>query len=137
MPINHPKTIEHITAEWVTWAFREGGVCQEASVRKIEMTSIGGGGVGYLSGVARVFLTYDREESDLPTSIVVKMPAATQANREIGDSFNVYEREARFYQEIAPHSPLRIPRCYFNVLDPDNGDYILIMEDVSEYTFGD
>lgn len=38
---------------------------------------------------------------------------------------------------MAPHSPLRIPRCYYSVLDTENGDYILILEDVSDNTIGD
>jgi len=137
MAVTHPKRIEDITAEWMNWAMQESGVSRRASVGQIEITSIGGGGVGYLSGVARVLLTYDQEESGLPASVVVKLPSATPSNRELGDSWNAYEREARFYQEIAPHSPVRLPRCYLSVLDPDNGDFILIMEDVSGNTFRD
>jgi len=137
MSIIHPKKIEEITAEWMNWALQESGVCRQSSVCQIEITSIGGGGVGYLSGVARVVLTYDQPDADLPHSVVAKLPASIQRNRELGDSFNAYEREARFYQEVAPHSPLRIPRCYFSLLDTKKGDYILIMEDVSRYTFGD
>ena len=137
LAIKHPKTLEDITAQWMSWALHEGGLCGNCSVLTIELTSIGGGGVGFLSGVARVMLSYDREAPDLPGSVVVKLPAASEANREVGDAHNVYEREVRFYQEVAPHSPLRVPRCYFSVRDPENGDYILIMEDVSGYTFGD
>ena len=87
--------------------------------------------------MARVLLTYDQKEIGLPSSVVVKLPAVTPSTRELGDSWNAYEREARFYQEIAPLSPVRLPRCYFSVLDPDKGDYILVMEDVSGNTFGD
>ena len=137
MGIRHPKTIEDITAEWMNWALHEGGVCQESTVSDIETTSIGGGVVGFLSGVARVLLTYNQARPDLPTSVVVKMPIATTWNRELGDSYYVYEREVRFFQEIAPHSPLRIPRCYFSLLDTEKGDYILLIEDLSDNTFGD
>ena len=65
--MKHPQNIEDITAEWMSWALYEGGICRNCSVLKIELTSIGGGGVGYLSGVVRVLLTYDRENTDLPS----------------------------------------------------------------------
>ena len=137
MAVTHPKRIEEISAQWLNWALHECGVCQRASVVQIEITSIGGGGVGYLSVVARIILTYDQEDFGLPASVVVKLPTVTPSHRESGDSWNAYEREARFYQEIAPRSPVRLPRCYLSVLEPDKGDYIIIMEDVSGKIFGD
>lgn len=88
MGSHHPKTIEDITAEWMTWTLQEGGVCRHSAVCQIEITHIGGGGVGYLSGVARVQLTYDKPKSDLPKSVVVKLSTATPRNRELGDSLN-------------------------------------------------
>ena len=136
MPPRHPKKIDEMSPEWMNWALHEGGWCRQSSVSQIEIASMGGG-VGFVSRVFRVLLAYDRPRPDLPCSVVVKLPAATARNREFGDSFNAYEREVRFFQEVAPHSPLRIPRCYFSLLDIPNGDYILILEDLSDNTFGD
>ena len=137
MSVSHPTRIEEITAEWMNWVLQTSGVCRQSAVCAIEISTIGGGSVGNLSGLARVVLTYDRQEPDLPNSLVVKMPSATATNREWGDSHNAYEREARFYQEVAPNSPIRIPRCYLNVIDANNDNFILVMEDVSHHTFGD
>ena len=136
MSAGHPKHIEDITAEWLTRALREGGVCREAHVASMDMTSIGGGGVGFLSGLARIKLTYDRPEPQAPASVVVKLPTSGNT-REVGDTYRAYEREARFYRDIAPRSRVRAPRSYYSVLDVGAGDFILIMEDVSRCTKGD
>ena len=137
MTLKHPDRIEDVTADWMTWALREGGVCREASVTEVEITSICGGGTGYLSGIARVLLEYDREEQEFPRSVVIKLPTVDALGREFADSWNLYEREVRFYREIAPRSPIRTPRCYFSLLDTETQEYILIIEDVSSCTFGD
>jgi hypothetical protein len=41
-----------------------------------------------------------------------------------------YEREVRFYEQIAPLSNLRTPRCYFSALDPNSGLSLLLLEDL-------
>ena len=66
MSTGHPKRIDDITAEWLTRAMRESGVCRESHVAAMDMTSIGGGGVGFLSGLARIKLTYDQPEPQAP-----------------------------------------------------------------------
>ena len=73
----------------------------------------------------------------LPISVVVKMPSTTTRGREWGDSCNAYEREARFYREVAPSSPIRIPRCYLSLIDTTHDQFILVLEDVSQHTYGD
>jgi thiamine kinase-like enzyme len=46
-------------------------------------------------------------------------------------SMGFYEREVRFYQELAAKSPVRTPRCYFSAVDLDNGASLLLLEDLS------
>ena len=133
----HPTRTEEITAGWVTRALRDGGECRDSSVTEIEVTPVGGVGVGFLSGTVRVGLTYDRAEPTAPASVVVKLPAAAEPNRRLGDSFHAYEREVRFYREIAPRSGIRVPRCYYTALDPEAGVFVLVIEDLSGLTSGD
>ncbi len=52
----------------------------------------------------------------------------------IGDHFNFYEREGRFYLEIADRVPVRVPRCFWNHLDPEGNTFALILEDLSGRT---
>ena len=137
MPVaQHPRRIDEITAEWMTRALREGGVCRASIVEDIRIQPIGGG-FGFLSGLARVELDFDSAEPDVPRSVVVKLPASAESNRQTGDSFRAYEREVRFYREIAPQSDVRTTRCYYSVLEPEQDRYVLVLEDVSSMTLGD
>jgi hypothetical protein len=63
--MEHPKTIEGINAPWLTDVLREAGVLQRAAVRAVDVRAIGEG-VGFLSGRARVTISYkdySREEA--------------------------------------------------------------------------
>ena len=46
-------------------------------------------------------------------------------------SLGFYEREVRFYEQLAPHSQLQTPRCYFSALDPGEGLFLLLLEDLA------
>ena len=137
MDITHPNKIEEISADWMNWVLHSAEVCRKSSVTHIEFRDLPAGHLGNLSGLARVNLTYDQMEEGLPHSVVVKMPSSSRGGREWGNSYNAYEREARFYQDIAPTSPIRIPRCYLSLMDIHNDNFILVLEDVSQHNFGD
>ena len=137
MEFRPPKQFNEITPEWLTAALRAGGSCRESCVKDIEVRPIGSQGVGYLSGVARIKITYDVPESDTPATAVVKLPALTEANRNLGDAFNAYEREARFYREVMPKSRVRAPRCYYCAYDAQETSFVLVMEDLSGLRAGD
>src|SRR5262249_14352704 len=114
--MNHPQIIDDITPAWLSDALRAGGTLRRATVSRVELTPIGAG-LGFLSGIALARLTYDQAEEGAPASVVVKLPAAGDAGRDLGNAINAYEREVRFYREIAAHTPVRVPRCYYNFMD--------------------
>ncbi|MEM7225109.1 MAG: phosphotransferase [Pseudomonadota bacterium] len=122
----NPTTIEEITPAWMTMALGQG-------VRALETENLGGEGRGFLSGVARVRLDYAAPVDGAPESVVVKLPTTVEAGREIALANKAYLRELRFYREIAPESPIRVPRCYFACLD----DSVLVLEDARAWTPGD
>ena len=137
MDLRHPEQLGQITPEWLTAVLRAGGACRSGTVKNIEMTPLGGAGVGFLSGVARFQLTYGDPEPEAPTSVVVKLPTLTEETRAIGDTFRAYEREARFYHEVMPQSRIRAPRCYYCVYDAEQTRFVLVMEDLSSLRPGD
>ena len=137
MGLRHPEQFSEITPEWLTAVLREGGSCRASNVKNIEMKPLGGAGVGFLSGVARLQVTYDVPEPDGPASAVVKLPTLTEETRNIGDTFRAYEREARFYHEVMPKSRIRAPRCYYCHYDPEQARFVLVMEDLSSLRPGD
>jgi len=137
MELRHPKRLDEITPEWLTAALHEGGLCRNSRVKDIEIRPLGGKGVGFLSGVARIVVTCDGSDPGMPRSVVVKLPTLTEETRNIGDAFNAYEREARFYRDVMPHSRVRGPRCYYCAYDAGQTTFVLVMEDLSGLRMGD
>ncbi len=126
--MEHPRTIEDITAPWVTAVLRGTGVLRQSAVRAVDVRAVGQG-VGLLSNRARVTLTYDVAEAGAPATVVIKMPATVKEGAEFAESTHVYEREIRFYREVAPRTSIRVPRLYAAIMEPTEGVFILIPED--------
>ena len=58
-----------------------------------------------------------------PASVVGKFASADPTSRASGTQLGIYEREVRFYQEIAPHlgPDAPAPRCYVSCRTPTPG----------------
>jgi len=125
-----PAGPAELTADWLTWALRETDTIGNCSVRSFEYEVIGEG-VGLLGQLARVRLQYDKPEAGAPASLVGKFPAAVRENRDLANLFRFYEREVRFYEQIADEVELRTPRRYFSHFDDETNDFVLLMEDLS------
>jgi hypothetical protein len=124
------------TPEWLTTALREGGVIRDASVTACDVKTIGEGS-GFIGQLAQIRPTYDREEAGAPASIIAKMPGASEGGRQIGNLFDFYHREIRFYEEIAHEVELRTPKRYYSAMNRDTQEYILLIEDLAPLTVGD
>ncbi len=72
-----------------------------------------------------------------PTSVLVKLPSADPTSRATGVSLRNYEREVKFYDEIAPTVGIRAPRCYHGSWDAASGDFVLVLEDAAPAEPGD
>jgi hypothetical protein len=134
--MKHPKTVEDISALWMTDVLRGAGVLRRATVRAVDVHAIGQG-VGFLSGRARVTISYDQFEEGAPASVVVKLPASVQESVAFAESAHAYEREIRFYREVAPCTPIRVPRMFATIMEPADNVFILVMEDLKDLTVGD
>jgi aminoglycoside phosphotransferase (APT) family kinase protein len=131
-----PRTLVEITPAWLTNALREHGCLAEATVQAVAAQSVGAE-FGFLDCLARLRLTYDRIENGAPASVIVKLPTADELHRNIGNFYSAYEREIRFYREVAPHSPIRVPRTFCLAMDREADAYLLVMEDLGSLTPGD
>jgi len=69
--------------------------------------------------------------------VVVKLPASIKAGADFAESMHAYEREIRFYREVAPRTPVRVPRVFATIMEPADNVYILVMEDLKGLTVGD
>jgi thiamine kinase-like enzyme len=131
-----PQNPGEFNAEWLTMALRKGGAIKDASVTAIDVRTIGEG-AGFIGQLAQIRPTYDRDEPGAPVSIIAKMPGASEGGRQIGNLFDFYNREIRFYEEIAEEVELRTPKRYYSESDPENQRYILLIEDLAPASVGD
>lgn len=131
-----PQSPEEVTPAWLTQTFRAAGVLAEANITDVRHERIGQG-VGFVGMIVRLTLTYDRAEPDAPPTIVAKFPSPDAGARQTAIIFGLYEREVRFYQDVAARISLDTPRCYLAAMDPAAGRYLVVLEDLADGRFGD
>jgi hypothetical protein len=71
------------------------------------------------------------EGSDLPNAIIAKLPSPDPTSRATGIALRNYEREVKFYAEIAPTVDIRVARCFHGEWHEADGDFVLLLEDLS------
>jgi len=121
-----PGGPDEITAAWLTTALQEWGVLSERSrvfAVSIEALTERAGVNGQ---TFRLRLKYQGEQG--PATMVAKLPASHPSARGVAAFQHWYERETRFYLELAPDSPLRVPEPYFAAFEGERT--LLLLEDL-------
>ena len=113
-----PLTIDDVTPGWVSDVTGLG-------VASVEPEIIGVG-VGVSSAVYRLQLQGD----DVPSTMVLKLQALDEAAVFTSTMLRMYEREVKFFDQLAPRCPIRVPKGYGGALGKDGAGYYLLMEDV-------
>lgn len=121
-----------VDASWLTGVLQRAGVA-DGTVAAVDADHIGAGKVG---DNVRFTLTWAPGGSG-PDTVVGKFPAEDPMSRSAGVNLGNYEREVRFYRELAGELDVRIPRCYLAVLDDTTGDFVLVMDDLHPACAGD
>jgi thiamine kinase-like enzyme len=124
-----PVDVGDITPDWLTGCLRDSRVVTQARVVSIEARPMGFKGM--TGQISQLLISYDQNEPGAPSSVVAKFSAPDPNERAIVHSMGFYEREVRFYKELAAKSPVRTPRCYFSAVDLGNGLSLLLLEDLS------
>jgi hypothetical protein len=125
---------QEITPEWLTQALRGAGVGDGARVIGASSTIVG---TGQMGRSVRFQLEWDPEPPDAPRSVVGKFPSDDPKSRATGRAQGSYEKEVRFYTELAGSVGICTPRCFFAVVDPESGDFVMLMEDLAPAVQGD
>ncbi len=130
-----PPMPDGLTADWLTSALTQVGLLRAgARVVDVQQTQIGEG-AGMMSELARIHLSYDSVEAGLPATLVAKFPSRNANNRSIAMAYRLYERETRYFSELAAHSTAYSPTIWLSSLDGDN--FLILMEDMADYRIGD
>ncbi len=115
-----------LTAQWLTAAIGAGDVADFTTERI---------GTGQMSECYRIGLTY--REGDGPASVVLKVAATDPMSRQTGQALGLYEREVKFYTDVAPRLGGPIAQCYHASYDPETGIFALLLDDAAPAEVGD
>lgn len=125
-----PQTPEAIDAAWLTDTLRAGGhISRDTAVAAVDAERIAEG-AGFVGLLARLRLRYADDRANGPKTLIAKVPSADPGSRALATTFGLYEREVRFYAELAPLVELRTPACYCSAMDGAAGEYLLLLEDL-------
>jgi len=119
---------EDLTAAWLTAALG-GGEVASFSVEPI--------GTGQMSDSFRVALTHGKAAGDGPESVVLKVASSDPTSRSTGVGLGAYEREIRFYREVAPTVAGPVAACHLALFDAEEGWFSLLLEDAAPAEQGD
>jgi aminoglycoside/choline kinase family phosphotransferase len=97
-----------------------------AEVKGGEPQPIGDGLVG-----ANFRVELSSAAGHVPASVVAKMPSADEKSRGAGVAMRTYEREAKFYSELADTVDVRRPQCHHIEYDDATSDFVLVLEDLA------
>lgn len=127
-----PASFADITVGWLNAALVEGGVLDvTVEAITVELMDVSKGLIGDL---ATVHATYSSGLG--PAAFAVKLPAASEDSRRIGEMLNAYGREVAFYRHVAPQSPgTRVPRCFYASEDLDAGRWAIVLEMIEADAF--
>jgi hypothetical protein len=119
---------DDLTCAWLTEALGTGPVTDFRFERI---------GTGQMSECYRVALRYADGASG-PASVVLKVAATDPSSRQTGLALGLYEREVRFYTDVAPHLPAGpVAPCYHAVFDGESGAFDLLLGDAVPAAAGD
>ena len=118
-----PKRPEDFDVAWFNDVLELGGA--EVIDAKVEYLTT----PGQTADVAGVDLTY-RGDTALPTRMIAKFTAKAEATRGVAVAFDLYRREAKFYEEFG-EGGMPVPACYYSSASADGQEIVLLLEDLS------
>ncbi len=123
-----PPTVG-LDTDWISSALKRDGTAPD------EVTFDGFIGTGQMSRNARFLVRWPKNEG--PSSVVVKLPSADAATRDISFTHNLYRNECEFYRSIASLVDIAVPDALAVHLDAEGYDFAIILQDMDRSVQGD
>jgi hypothetical protein len=117
-----------LTPGWLTQVLRRAGAIEAGGVAEV---SVEPAGRGQVADCFRCRLHFDRAEPQAPASVIIKLPARDPTSRESGVAHALYEREVRFYRQLAGVVGITTPRCLYAEIDAGSGMFALVLDDLA------
>ncbi|GAT11894.1 phosphotransferase [Mycolicibacterium novocastrense] len=126
-----PGGIDELDAAWLTGVLRadaglDGATVDDVRAEQIAMDS------GFSSLLYRLHLS----GTAVPPTLIAKLPAVSEA-RGAMELLGGYRRELSFYRDVAGRAPMDTPRVYTARIADGGVDFVLLLEDLSEWDNAD
>jgi len=122
--------ISQVNRSWLEAVLLNNGV--DTKIDEITLSAIG---TGQLGSTARIEISYLRGFTG-PQSLVIKFDAEDESSLEVARHWSLYKREINFYNQLGHKVSISLPKCYL-AKEFDNGQFLLLMEDLRDYSAGD
>ena len=122
---NIPLHQGDLTPDWFTETIGAGARCLDVATTPI------GVGVGLVGQLFACELSWDGGTA--PTNLVAKLAAEGVESRFVAMVLNMYGREVGFYNELATHTSVPHPKCFYADHNVETHDTVLLLENVSAY----
>lgn len=128
-----PRDANALDVEWFRQVLETScpGITQRLVSIAIEQI---GQGVGLVADLYRIVLSYNDPSDADPRELVVKKSSTSPENVKLAKFFSLYLREYLFYSKLQPLVKTRSPRLYYGDFDRRTHQFVLVLEDLSEYT---
>ncbi|MCV7221284.1 phosphotransferase family protein [Mycolicibacterium elephantis] len=120
-----PRGPENVTPDWL-------GATLGVDVAAVDVAPIGTGQTG---ATYRLTVTYATEQTALPKTFAIKLPAQDDTVRErvaLG-----YRSEVEFYTDVADKVAIPVPDCFHSDITESGTDFVLILADMAPAVQGD
>ncbi len=122
------RTAEEVSAPWLQEVLGTGPIAALCTEQI---------GTGQMSRNHRVLIEYADSPGGDPSSVVLKTASPDENSRSAGVGLGIYEREVRFYQELAPRLGGPLAECHLAAFDAQKGWFTLVLEDAAPAVQGD
>ncbi len=124
---------EKMDSAWFAERLAENGFPDEqvASVARQQI------GTGQIGTCFRFELTFANETPAAPRTFVGKFPSDDPISRATGVQLRNYYREVQFYRHLADRLSISLPQIYFDAIEGEGPEFVLLMEDMAPAEQGD
>jgi len=129
-----PTSSAEITPAWLTERLRATGAIDASTAVTAIERDLMGAGVGFMGEVGRIEVSYAGGSG--PATMICKIPTQDATVRGLLAAAKVFEREARFYADVAPLLEV-VPKALGIASDLEHDDHVLILQDLGHLRVGD
>ena len=124
MTKNIPTSMHEVTDQWLVDILSSQQAFADDPISSVDRQSVGDG-IGQVGEFNKVVVT---TESSKQTTLFLKLRAPIEGMHAVALRYKMYEKEVRFYNELAAQMDVRTPEVYYADYDPETENVALLME---------